>query len=109
MQYLRARRQCGAGLWHQAGRQRHIGDGFFIHVHQQVVVAGVRGLVTRWLECHTLDAELDGEGLVDRCAIGGGNDEDLGILGRLLALQGVRSNGENRRSHQQTGNGSTRK
>ncbi|MNR43872.1 hypothetical protein D3C85_1625410 [compost metagenome] len=59
-----------------------------------MVVPGVRGAVTRRLERHALDAELDGEGLVDRGAIGGGNDEDLGLLGRLLALQGICGTGE---------------
>lgn len=38
-------------------------------------------MVTRRLEAHTLDTELDGEGLVDRGTIGGGNDEDLCLLG----------------------------
>jgi hypothetical protein len=45
--------------------------GAFVDIHQQVVMAAVRGLVTGRLEGNTLDAELDGEGLVDRGAIGG--------------------------------------
>ncbi|MCY1449132.1 hypothetical protein D9M71_658530 [compost metagenome] len=74
-----------------------------------MVVTAVWGLITRWLELHALDAELDGKGLVDRGAIGRGNNEDLGVFWRLLAFQAIGGSGKGRDTHQQSGDGCTRK
>ncbi|MNT61405.1 hypothetical protein D3C72_1990500 [compost metagenome] len=68
----------------------------------------MRGLVTRGFELHALDAEFDGEGLVDRRAISRGNDEDLGVFRWLLALQAFGGYSKCRHSHQQADDGCTR-
>lgn len=81
VQHLRPIRQRHAFFRHQAGWQWHVGHRLLVHIHQQVVMAGMRGVVAGGLECHALDAELDGEGLVDRGAIGGETMKTLASLG----------------------------
>ncbi|MNF93053.1 hypothetical protein D3C84_757140 [compost metagenome] len=108
VQYLRTGWQRRLVFRQQAGRQYLISGRLLVDIYQQVVVAGVRGLVTRWLELHALDTEFDGEGLVDRRAIGRGNDEDLGVFRRLLALQAFGGCSKRRNPHQQANDGCTR-
>lgn len=69
--------------------QRHVGIWWFIHIHQEVVVTGVEGLITCRRQARSLDAELDRKGLWDRRTIGWRNDKDSGVFAWLLTLQGI--------------------